>query len=176
MQTNVFLGDMNLPSIRPQDTRKLEVVVHGLPLYHGAQVGIDATIVSPVRGDGMPRPGADRKDGIAIRDAVRKKQRRYRELTGTQRCRLVVAAVEVGGRWQKESYQFLVHMAKAKAQQAPAILRTALTAAWVRRWTGMLAHAAMTALADSLTKEHYGTSACSAGTEPLRGELLCEAC
>jgi hypothetical protein len=88
----------------------------------------------------------------------------------------LVAAVEVGGRWQEESYKFLVHMAKAKAQQAPAILRTAMVAAWVRRWTGMLAHAAMAALADSLTREHYGTEACSAGPEPLRGELLCAAC
>ena len=36
----------------------LEVVACGLPLWHGAQIALDTTLVSPVRRDGQPHPGA----------------------------------------------------------------------------------------------------------------------
>ena len=172
MQCHQFLRDMNLPGVSPNDRRKLEVVVNGLPLYHGAQVGIDATIVSPVRGDGQPRPTADSRDGVALQTALRAKRRRYRDLQSSQRCRLLVAAVEVGGRWSTEAYYFLVHLAKAKAREAPAVLKMALTAAWVRRWTGMLAHASMSAFADSLVQERPSTASGVQGPEPPAGDLL----
>jgi hypothetical protein len=44
----------------------------------------------------------------------------------------LAAAAEVVGGWQEESNKFLAPIARAKAQHAPAILHTALVAAWVR--------------------------------------------
>ena len=90
VQPNQFLRNMNVPGIHPNDGRRLEVVVNGLPLYHGMQIGIDATIVSPVRADGRPVPGADVRGGVALREGERRKRRRYRELLATQRCHLLV--------------------------------------------------------------------------------------
>ena len=172
MQPNQFLRNMNVPGIHPNDGRRLEVVVNGLPLYHGMQIGIDATIVSPVRADGRPVPGADVRGGVALREGERRKRRRYRELLATQRCHLLVAAVEVGGRWNEESFHFLVQLAKAKARQAPQVLRRSLELAWLRRWTGMLTHAAMDALAASLLQEQPSTVQSADGPAPPTGELL----
>ena len=172
VQPNQFLRNMNVPGIRPDDGRRLEVVVNGLPLYHGMQVGIDATIVSPVRADGRPVPGADIRSGVALRTAERRKRRRYRELLATQRRHLLVAAGEVGWRWNEESFHFLVQLAKAKARQAPQVLRKSLELAWIRRWTGMLTHAAMDAFAASLLQEQPSTEAGADGPEPPTGELL----
>ena len=119
-----------------------------------------------VRADVRPVPGAD------LRTAERRKRRRYRELLATQRCHLLVAAVEVGGRWNEESFHFLVQLAKAKARQAPQVLRKSLELAWIRRWTGMLTHAAMDAFAASLLQEQPSTEAGADGPEPPTGELL----
>ena len=59
-----------------------EVVADGLPLFHGAQLAIDTTLVSPVGRDGLPRPRCAREDGAALTIARRRKERTYPELTG----------------------------------------------------------------------------------------------
>ena len=59
---------------------------------------MDATVVSPVRRAGQPRPRADQQPGLALAQAVDRKGRTYPELRQARRCRLVVFGVEVGGR------------------------------------------------------------------------------
>ena len=49
--TNVLLRDLDFEIADRTDTRRLEVALNGLPLFGGAQLAIDATIVSPFRGD-----------------------------------------------------------------------------------------------------------------------------
>ena len=44
---NVFVRDMDLHDFNRLDGRRLEVVVDGLPLWNGAQLAIDTTMVSP---------------------------------------------------------------------------------------------------------------------------------
>jgi len=163
---------MNLGGISATDGRRLEVVANGLPLYQGRQVAIDATIVSPVHADGSPLRPADVEDGVALRGAIRRKHVTYHELLTSRRCHLLVAAIEVGGRWAEEPYQFIVQMARAKARAAPAVLRTALTNAWVRRWTGMITYAAMDAYAASLLESVMASTLATDGVEPALGQLL----
>ena len=43
---NVALSAMNL-DVPIHDARRIEVVCNGLPLWHGAQLAVDATLVSP---------------------------------------------------------------------------------------------------------------------------------
>ena len=86
----------------PIDERRLEVIVDGLPLYGGAQLAIDATLVSAVTGTGVPHQGAARRDAVSLVAAWRRKERRYPELVGNHgRARLVVVAGETGGRWSQ---------------------------------------------------------------------------
>ena len=82
VSTNVLVRDLDILPLDRQDGRKLEVVADGLPLFHGAQLAIDTTIVSPLRADGTPRPGSHARDGVALRAAQRAKTRTYPELTG----------------------------------------------------------------------------------------------
>ena len=65
MAQNVGLADMSL-QIPLHDARRIEVVCNGLPLWHGQQLAVDATIVSPVRRDGQPRSGADARPATAL--------------------------------------------------------------------------------------------------------------
>ena len=69
---NVFLANMNI-DVPIEDARQIEVVANGLPLWHGAQLAVDTTLVCPVRRDGGPRPNGDIRPGVALITAARKK-------------------------------------------------------------------------------------------------------
>ena len=65
------------------------------------------------------------------------------------RARLVVLAAEVGGRWSGETAKFFAAL-DAKAQSCPFILQNRVKAAYVRRWSAVLACSAARAFTTSL--------------------------
>ena len=103
-------------------------------------MAIDTTMVSPPRRDGTARPRAANHDGAVLEVARRRKEATYPELSGENgSARLVVLAAEVGGRWNRETAQFITAFAKARAQEVPLVLQGRAEAAWVRRWSAILA-------------------------------------
>ena len=115
--SNVMIRDLDLIQPGVVDARRLEVVVDGLPLFGGAQLAVDGTLVSAIRSNGTARRRADRIDGVALWEARRRKELTYPELMGrNRRARLVVLGVEVGGRWSQEMQQFVSQLARAKAR------------------------------------------------------------
>ena len=153
--TNVFLRDLNL-GLPLTDGRRLEVVAHGLPAFGGVQVAVDVTLVSP----------------LALRTAAERKHRvTYPEFQRARRCRLTVLALEVGGRWGEETEAFLHRIAQGRS---PAAQRTAVAAAYRRRWGQMLAVAAQGAFAASLCQlpTDVGDAYASA---PLEADVLSDA-
>ena len=67
------------------------------PLFRGAQLAIDTTMVSPIRRDGTTRRQCASTNGAALLQARRRKERTYPELAGDMgRARLVVLGCEVG--------------------------------------------------------------------------------
>ena len=158
--------------LKPEDNRKVECLATDLPLYNGAQVAVDAALVSPLRADGLPRPRAEDRNGVTLREIKRDKERRYHELHRTERCKLVVAAMEVGGRWAEDAYDFLDQLAQTKAREASRALRKSAQLHWVRRWSTLVSFAAHRAFADTLL---HGTAAGTdywEGRAPTLGELL----
>ena len=99
--TNVLVvRDLDLAEPNAADARRLEVVADGLPLFGGAQLAVDTTIVSTLHTNGEPR--RVHVDGVALAAARQRKERRYPELVSRRgRAHLVVLAVEVCGRWSK---------------------------------------------------------------------------
>ena len=138
VRTNVMVRDMDLVPNDRIDNRRLEVVADGLPLFGGAQLAIDTTLVSALRRDGTSRPQADSIDGVALAAARRNKARTYPEISGGDgRARLVVLAAEVGGRWSEEARKFLGALATAKARSAPVLLHACCMAPSLERFVGM---------------------------------------
>ena len=78
-------------------------------------------------------------DGAALDAARKRKEDTYPELTGENGRRLVVLAAEIGGRWSGEIAQFLCALATARAQSVPLNLQGRMEAAWLRRWSAILA-------------------------------------
>ena len=110
--------DLNLQVDRV-DGRRLEVVANGLPLWGGQQLAVDTTLVSPLSGQGQPVRRGGRVAGAALAVARRRKERAYPELVRAHRCRLVVLAVEVGGRWSDEAASFIRSLARAGHLKRP---------------------------------------------------------
>ena len=132
MATNYFVRDFII-AVPAGDSRRLEVVANNLPLWNGAQLAVDTTLVSPLRADGAPALNAHVSDGIVLRRARRRKERTYPELVSRNRARLAVLAAETGGRCSSETMNFLQQLAHARARSEPAYLRVSATTAWLRR-------------------------------------------
>ena len=151
------------------------MVANGLPLRGGAQLAVDATRVSPVRRNGASQPGASDEDGIQLHTARRRKERTYQQSLRSGRCRLVVVAVEVGGRWSEEALRFVRLLAKAKSCAVPQVLRMSTRMAFQHRWTGILAVAAQRTFAATLLDITVDNAAAVDGDEPFLEEVMLDA-
>ena len=65
VSANVLLRDLDLCGINVQEQRRIEVIVEGLTAFHGAQLVIDATLVSALRADGAPHRRRADESGVA---------------------------------------------------------------------------------------------------------------
>ena len=106
-------------AVRRNDKRCIEVVASGLPLHHGAQLAVDITMRCAVSSSGEARLGGARVDGIVCTNARADKEQKYSELLAGDRCRLIVVALETGGRWSPEALEFVEGLARARALEAP---------------------------------------------------------
>ena len=141
VSVNVRVADLDLVPHGWIDNRKIEVVADGLPLFHGARLAVDVTIVSSVRGDGSARRQCADLDGAALHQARQKKATTYPELAHPRggRARLVVLGCEVGRRWSEEARNFVSQLAKAKSRWELPQLRQPVRHAWFRRRSTLLA-------------------------------------
>ena len=157
--TNLLVRDMDLGVRNAHDSRRLEVVVDGLPLFGGAQFAVDTTLVSAVQGDGQPQRGIRQRRRGSHR-ARKKKETTYPELVRPDsRARLVVLALEVGGRWSQEARTFVQLLAQARARSEPPLMRRRMEQAWRLRWYSVLSCAAARAFAASLLELRGGHGA-----------------
>ena len=84
---------------------RLEVVVDGLPLFRGAHLAIDTTLVCLTR-EGVAKPRCATENGASLVRARARKE--FLELAGAEgRARLVVFGGEVGGRFSDETVFWL---------------------------------------------------------------------
>ena len=171
---NHKLRDLNLEGVSAEDNRRLEVVADNLTLWHGAKLGVDTILVSPVRRNGTAYPRTAVEDGVRLEAARLRKEQRYPELLTTRRCRLAVTAMELGGRWSEEAWNFVALLAEAKAKQAPRMLQKSTQYCLLRRWTQMVSIAAMSAFAATLLEETTGQTPLCNDVLPDWGDVLCD--
>ena len=143
VRCNAKLVDMNV-AVHANDERAVEVLASGLPLFHGAQLAVDIT---------PPRPGAAAVDGIVCAGARAHKELKYSELFSGDRCRLVVVAMETGGRWSPEAVEFVENLTAARARDAPPTLQRSTFLGWRRRWSRMLSISCGRSFANSLVAQ-----------------------
>ena len=92
------------------------------------------------------------------------KETQFPELVRSGRCRLVVLAIETGGRWS-EVVQVLWQFSQAKAKEVPPFMRFQVSLLWERRWTRMLAVTCAKAFAASMIEPARHVMWCTTGEE-----------
>ena len=145
VRTNTFVRDMDLEGVHVLDGRRLEVVADGLMLWDGAQLAIDTSLVSPPapgwhrqEDSGRPQRGGPATSQTHQGDHLPRALRRKRKGTfGGAHCRRRIAMVRRDGTILARSGQ-------------PLILQNRVKAAWLRRWSSVLACSAARAFAWSL--------------------------
>ena len=168
---NARLRDMNV-GVASTDDRNIEVLAQDLPCYGGAQLAIDVTLRSALGRNGEAQPHAAKVDGAVLLKARTDKEMRYPELM-TGRCRLVVVAIETGGRWSDEAVAFLWQLGRAKAREVPSYMTHQVALIWERRWTRMLSTACALAFAASLVEPSQCDVLCATGGDaPSLAEVL----
>ena len=173
--THTLLSHLNIPSVSHVDNRRIEVIVNGLPLFQGAQLAVDTTLVSPLTSSSQPRRRQGVFTGAALAQARRSKERTYPELVNAQRCRLIVLAIEIGGRFSSVAATFLRLLARARARAAPATLQQTAAPALVSRWSALPAHAAHHAFAASLDMDVHTDTCPPDGDAPPISEVPADA-
>jgi len=167
-----WLAHTTAPNVRPDDRRRLDLVVYGASSL-GQVYCCDATVVSPLHGNGLPHNGATYDNGACLKQAARRKRSRYPELLGRGPAKLVVLGVEVGGRWCEESLSFMDALVMARAKRAPPVLRTAAVHAWRRRWWCLLSIAVQDAVAATLVQDKVTALNTALGfDEPFLADVL----
>ena len=84
---------------RATPTERMLAPRFSLPCFGGAKLAVDITLRSVLGSSGEPQPHAADVDGAVLLTARRDKEATYPELATSTRCRLVVVAIETGGRW-----------------------------------------------------------------------------
>ena len=110
-------------------------------------------MVSPLQTDGEPHPQAQSRIGVALARARRAKESTYPELLTSSRLRLLVAAIEVGGRISAEAAQLLVDLSTYRARSEPNVLRSSIARMWRSRWSIMFSVACQDVLAATLVDD-----------------------
>lgn len=102
-----MLWDVGMPGVGQHDGRHIEIMASSLSYARGVQIAPDCTIVSPLTSEGRPHSGGDRKHGVGLKAVERSKHRSYPELVRSNDLRLVVAALETGGRLHPSARKLL---------------------------------------------------------------------
>ena len=155
---NAFLKDVNV-SVPTSGLRRIEVLAQDLPCFGGAQLAVDVTLRSALTRNGEAQPRAAEEDGAILLQARVDKENKYPELLNG-RCRLVVVAVETGGRWSSEAVDFIWQLAQAKAREVPSFISHQTALVWERRWTRVLSSVCAVSFAGSLVESSQLVAGC----------------
>ena len=89
----------------------------------------------------MGPPGAcSTQDGVALEEARRTKDRKYRELAGNGGRVRVGGRGRSVGRFSVEANQFLQGVVSGRVRDVPDLLKVKVVAVWSCRWRSMLAN------------------------------------
>ena len=115
--------------------------------------------------------GATTVPGVSFNRAIRSKHTTYPELVDSSVLRLVVAAMEVGGRISRDATNLLTQAGAARAKSMPIAMQPRAARSWKRRWTTMLAAMGQTTLATTLVDQGTGLVNTGGGTSPLEVDV-----
>ena len=139
----------------PNDLRRMDLISAGIDgIYNGSPLFMDATIVSPLHGTGIPMPNSRNQDGAALARADRKnRQEDYPDVEASSQGQLLCLGVETYGRWSPHCLTLVRQLAKYKSRNCLEYLQTSIQAACYARWWNMLAVQVQIIVGESILRQ-----------------------
>ena len=145
----------------------MDLVTPGIAsVFGGAPLFIDATMVSPLHGTGVPMANAATTDGAVLAAASnRNSTQDYPDVEASPLAQLLCLGVETYGRWGPHCLTLVRQLARNKASTYSAALRRPAEAAHTTRWWSLLSVAAQRQVAETSLRE-AGADLLPAGSAP----------
>ena len=168
VSTNMFVRDMDLAAFNALDGRRLEIVADGLSLWQGAQLAIDTTMVLS---GGMERPGQELQTTTVPLWMWRVEGRKPPTQSSRERGAAHVWWC-LPPKWGRGGTPRRLSSSQHWPKHGPRKSRCCCKAeaAWVRRWSAILAFTAARALSMSLLD--YRPAGGSEGAIPSVHEVM----
>merc|ERR1712070_1241779 len=118
------------------DERRMEIMATDLRVHQEMPLVSDTSLVSPLQANGDDRPAPSTRPRAARPRAVvieNTKTKTHLELLNSSRCKFLVLAGEVGGRWRATTCQLIRDLATAKSEEVAQRLRQSTAFEWENR-------------------------------------------
>ena len=160
-----MLRDTHIP-VPPGDARRMDLIVPGLNVERGLPLFCDATIMSPISGNGAPRACTSNADGRLLEQAQTDNNNIYEEVHSTGLCALLCLGCEVYGRWGNQCVKLVPELARERTRGLHPRVRRGTALALQHRWWGVLGMALQKSVADMVANADAGADLVSVGLEP----------
>lgn len=110
-----LLRSLGVPDVMTDDRRELDVAVSKLPKDGSKTLLLDATLRSPLAGEGVARPNASNEASATFHGARKHKARVYLEFHVPGSGFVFLVASELGGHSFVECHALVAQLAKAHA-------------------------------------------------------------
>ena len=148
------------------DHRRLDLVVPGLNVERGLTLFCDATIVSPIAGNGDARPATSNRDGVLLEHAEADNNATYHEVLTSAAGSLQCLSCEVYGRWGNQPVKLVPALAREFARSMHPRVRRGTAMALQHRWWGLLGIALQKSVARMVLHYDAGDDLYDASLEP----------
>ena len=166
-QRNVerILRSTHVP-VPPDDCRRLDLIVPGLNVERGLPLFCDTTVLSPIAGNGTPRPGTSNRDGRILEDAQNDNDDIYSEVITSGLGALLCLGCEVYGRWSSQCVKLVPALAREYARGLHPRVRRGTSLALQHRWWGILGVALQNSVAHMVIHADAGADLACGQLEP----------
>ena len=160
-----MLRNTHIP-VPPEDTRRMDLVVPGLNVARGLPLFCDATILSPVSGNGLPRASTSNADGRLLEQAQRDNDHIYEEVLSTGLGVFLCLGCEVYGRWGDQCVKLVPELARERTRGLHPRVRRGTALALQHRWWGILGMALQKSVAEMVANADAGADLVTGELEP----------
>ena len=160
-----MLRETHIP-VPPGDMRRMDLVVPGLNVERGLPLFCDATILSPISGNGCARASTSNADGRLLEDAQHDNDAIYEEVLSTGLGALLCLGCEVYGRWGQQCVKLVPELARERARGLHPRVRRGMTMSWQHRWWGILGVALQKSVAEMVANADAGADLATGQLEP----------
>jgi hypothetical protein len=139
--------------VDPADTRRLDFVVPGLNVARGLPLFIDGTVVTPLSGAGMARPGTSNTAGSLLAEATTQNNENYHEVVDSGLGALYCLGAEVYGRLSAQAETLLPELARERSRGLHPRIRRGTALGLLHRWSGIVAVGLQRAVAHIVARD-----------------------